>query len=101
MPRGGKRPNAGRPRGSKGKATIEKAIMVERSMADSNASGRKLGKEVIEHYMHVFAEIADAERVAALADKPTPRPQYRANRQSRRSLLIHRCRPVRASTSTR
>ncbi len=70
MPRGGKRPNAGRRRGSKNRATIEKAIIAERDIAEAQASGRKLGKEVIDHYMHVFAEIADTERAAALAEKP-------------------------------
>ena len=35
MPRGGKRPNAGRRRGSKGKATIEKAIIAERDLAEA------------------------------------------------------------------
>ena len=61
MPRGGKRPNAGRRRGSKGKATIEKAIIAEQDIAKAQVSGRKLGKEIIDHYMHVFAEIADSE----------------------------------------
>jgi CBS domain-containing protein len=78
MPRGGKRPNAGRRRGSKGKATIEKAIIAERDLAEAKASGRKLGKEVLDHYMHVFAEIADTERAAALAEKPEYASEHEA-----------------------
>jgi CBS domain-containing protein len=78
MPRGGKRPNAGRRRGSKGKATIERAIIAERDIAEAQASGRKLGKEVIDHYMHVFAEIADGERAAALAEKPANAREHEA-----------------------
>ena len=78
MPRGGKRPNAGRRRGSKGKATIEKAIIAERDIAKAQVSGRKLGKEIIDHYMHVFAEIADTERAAALAEKPENAREHEA-----------------------
>ena len=78
MPRGGKRPNAGRRRGSKNRATIEKAIIAERDIAEAQASGRKLGKEVIDHYMHVFAEIADTERAAALTEKPENAREHEA-----------------------
>jgi hypothetical protein len=58
MPRGGKRPNAGRRRGSKGKATIEKAIIAERVLAETKASGKKLAKEVIEDLMNTFVDLA-------------------------------------------
>jgi hypothetical protein len=78
MPRGGRRLNAGRRRGSKNRATIEKAIIVERDLAKTNASGRKLGKEVLDHYMHFFAEIADTERAAALTEKPENAREHEA-----------------------
>jgi hypothetical protein len=62
MPRGGKRPNAGRRRGSKGKATIEKATIAERVLAETKASGKKLAKEVIEDLMNTFVALADCYR---------------------------------------
>jgi hypothetical protein len=78
MPRGGRRANSGRRRGSKNRATIEKAIVAEHDLTEAQASGRKLGKEVIEHYMHVFAEIADTERAAALAERPENAREHEA-----------------------
>ena len=78
MPRGGRRLNAGRRRGSKNRATIEKAIIAERVLAEAKVSGRRLGKEVLDHYMRVFAEIADTERAAALAERPENAREHEA-----------------------
>jgi hypothetical protein len=58
MPRGGRRANSGRRRGSKNKATIEKAIIAERDLAETQASGKKLAKEVIEDLMNTFVDLA-------------------------------------------
>ena len=58
MPRGGRRANSGRRRGSKNKATIEKSIIAERDLAETQASGKKLAKEVIEDLMNTFVDLA-------------------------------------------
>jgi hypothetical protein len=79
MPRGGSKPGerrGGRKKGTPNKATLEKALVAEHDLAEAKANGRRLGKEVLDHYMHVFAEIADSERSAALSDKPENSPEH-------------------------
>ena len=46
------------------------ARIAERVLGEAKASGRRLGKEVLDYFMHIFTEIADAERAAALAERP-------------------------------
>jgi len=73
MPRGGSKPGerrGGRQKGTPNKVTAEQALSAERVLAKAKVSGRRLGKEVLDYYMHVFAEIADSERAAALTEKP-------------------------------
>ena len=73
MPRGGSRPGerrGGRKKGTRNKATVQMARIAERVLGEAKASGRRLGKEVLDYFMHIFTEIADAERAAALAERP-------------------------------
>ena len=46
MAKGGARPGAGRPRGPS-KATIEKALIAERTVSEAKTSGKRLAKEVL------------------------------------------------------
>jgi len=55
---GGARPGAGRPRGVRNKATIEKALIAEQVVARAEMTGRKLAKEVLDEFMHLFAGMA-------------------------------------------
>jgi hypothetical protein len=64
-----RRGRGGRRKGTPNKATLGRALITERDLAKAKASGRKLSKEMLDHYMHIFAEIADSERAAALAEK--------------------------------
>jgi hypothetical protein len=66
MPRGGRQPGAGRPKGAKGKATIERELEAARRVA-ANASGerRDSALQVLERIMVV------AEGAAGLL-RPTP-----------------------------
>jgi len=73
MPRGGSKPGerrGGRKRGTPNRTTLERTLVAERDLAEAKADHRPLGKEVLEHYMHIFAEIADSERAAVLAENP-------------------------------
>jgi hypothetical protein len=58
MPRGGYRPNAGRKKGVPTKATLQKALIAERTVADARMSGRKLAKEILDDFMQLFAGMA-------------------------------------------
>src|SRR5262245_61250470 len=81
MPRGGSKPGerrGGRKKGTPNKATLEKALIAERDLTEAKAHRRPLGKEVLEHYMHIFAEIADSERAAVLAENPENSPEHEA-----------------------
>jgi hypothetical protein len=81
MPRGGSKPGerrGGRQKGTPNKVTAEQALIAERVLAKAKVSGRRLGKEVLDYYMHVFAEIADAERAAALTEKPENAREHEA-----------------------
>lgn len=55
---GGARPGAGRPKGSRGKVNIQKALRAELTTAEAKASGRKLAIDVLEDFMHLFAGMA-------------------------------------------
>ena len=64
MPRGAKPGQrfGGRKPGTPNKATIEKAIIAERIVNEAEMKGRKLGKEVLEEFMVMFAGIAAAHQ---------------------------------------
>lgn len=53
MPKGGARPGAGRPPGPS-RATVEKALIAERTVQEARATGKKLGKERLEELMEIF-----------------------------------------------
>jgi hypothetical protein len=57
MPRGAKpgERRGGRLKGSKNKATIEREIIAEQTLARARMEGKKLGKEILEEFMIVFA----------------------------------------------
>jgi hypothetical protein len=81
MPRGGSKPGerrGGRQKGTPNKVTAEQALSAERVLTKAKVSGRRLGKEVLDYYMHVFAEIADSERAAALTEKPENAREHEA-----------------------
>lgn len=48
----------GRVKGTPNKKTVEKALEAERAVAEAKASGRKLGKEMLDDFMHTFAGMA-------------------------------------------
>ena len=52
------RKTGGKIKGSKNKATIEKAIIAEQVLARAEMQGRKLAKEVLDEFMHLFAGMA-------------------------------------------
>lgn len=52
------RKTGGRRRGTPNKATLEKALVAARSIADAKAAGKKLAKEVLEDFMLLFAGMA-------------------------------------------
>jgi hypothetical protein len=59
MARGGVRPGAGRPDGAKSKTTIEKELLAAKIMAEqAQKPGRKLAKEVLDDFMHLFMGLA-------------------------------------------
>jgi len=59
---GGLRNGAGRPKGIPNKATIEKAMIAGQIAARAEMQGRKLAKEVLDEFMHLFAEMAASAR---------------------------------------
>ena len=48
----------GRTAGTPNKATVERALVAQRQVAEAKASGRKLGKEIVEDFAHAFASMA-------------------------------------------
>lgn len=48
----------GRVKGTPNHATVEKALKAQRELEAAKASGKKLAKEVLEDFMHLFAGIA-------------------------------------------
>jgi hypothetical protein len=60
--KGGPRPNSGRPKGQKNKATIERELIAarqaEKRVDEAVNSGRKLAKDVLDDFMHLFASVA-------------------------------------------
>jgi len=62
MPRGGPRPNAGRKRGSRNKAVIEREILAEQIANRARMNGEKLGKEVLAELMTQFCDMAERAR---------------------------------------
>ena len=59
MPRAKGTPKTGgRVKGQPNKATVEKTIIAERIMSEATMSGKKLGKEVLDDFMGVFASMA-------------------------------------------
>ncbi len=48
----------GRHKGVPNRATIEKAKVAELALAEAKAQGRKLAKDVLEDFMHLFAGMA-------------------------------------------
>jgi hypothetical protein len=69
----------GRPKGGKNKATLERAVIAERIMNETQMTGRKLGKEVIEEFMNMFGGIAAAfqPQPAAQGQPLTPQDMKR------------------------
>jgi hypothetical protein len=60
MPRGSKpgERRGGRPKGGRNKTTLERALVAERVLKETQMTGRKLGKEVLEEFMNMFGGIA-------------------------------------------
>lgn len=59
MAAGGYRPNAGRKVGSRSKDSVERELLAERIMAEqAQKPGRKLAKEVLDDFMHLFMGLA-------------------------------------------
>jgi hypothetical protein len=67
MARGKK--TGGRRAGTPNKATLEKALIAERAVAEVKAAGRKLATEMLDAYMHIFAETATRFRALGDLDK--------------------------------
>ncbi len=57
---GGARKGAGRKPGIPNKVNIERAILAEQITNESRKRGAKLGREVMEEFMHLFAGMAAA-----------------------------------------
>ena len=60
----------GRAKGVPNKATLQKALIAERTVADARMSGRKLAKEILDDFMQLFAGMA-----AHYQPTPPDRPQ--------------------------
>jgi hypothetical protein len=60
MPAGAKpgERRGGRAKGQQNKATIEQALIAEQVLKRASMEGKKLGKEVLEEFMGIFAELA-------------------------------------------
>jgi len=69
MAKGGARPGAGRPRGPS-KATIEKALIAERTVSEAKTAGKKLAKEVLEDFMLLFTGMAAGFQIAPPGASP-------------------------------
>lgn len=61
MPKGGRRPGAGRPPGPS-KARTERALIAEQTIARAEMRGEKLAKEVLNDFMKLFAGMAGAHQ---------------------------------------
>jgi hypothetical protein len=70
MPRGSKpgERRGGRPKGGKNRATLERAVVAERIMNETQMAGRKLGKEVLEEFMILYSGLAGAFQPKSAAD---------------------------------
>lgn len=64
----------GRVKGMPNKTTIERALIAERTVADAQASGKKLAKEVLDDFMQLFAGMA-----AHYQPTPPSAPRQNAN----------------------
>lgn len=62
----------GRPKGSPNKATIEQAEIAKRQVEGAKVSGRKLGKELLDDFAHLFAGMAAAYQPAPPGQPPRP-----------------------------
>jgi hypothetical protein len=60
MPRGSKpgERRGGRSKGGRNKTTLERAFVAERILKETQMTGRKLGKELLEEFMNMFGGIA-------------------------------------------
>ena len=70
MPRGS-RPGerrGGRHKGGKNKATIERSLVAERIVNETQMAGRKLGKEVLEEIMILYSGLAAAFQPKSAGD---------------------------------
>jgi hypothetical protein len=52
------RKTGGRRAGTPNKATVEKTLVAEQAAAEAKAAGKRLAKDVLEEFMHIFAETA-------------------------------------------
>ena len=52
------RKTGGRAKGTRNRATVERALVAERAAAEDKATGKRLAKEVLDDFMHIFAETA-------------------------------------------
>jgi hypothetical protein len=52
------RKTGGRGKGTRNKATVERALIAERVAAETKSTGKPLAKEVLDDFMHIFAEAA-------------------------------------------
>lgn len=83
MPRGVPPTNRprGRPKNSRNKATIERervaAEIAQKTVADARVAGKKLGKEVLDEFMHLFAGMAAAYQPAPPGMEIAPSPGRR------------------------
>lgn len=78
MPKGsnikkGMRPG-GRKKGGLNKRTIEKVEEARIAVENARGAGKKLAKEVLEDFMHLFARMADAHHGAALGQQTAIQP---------------------------
>lgn len=70
---GGARTGAGRPKGSLSKSTIERAALAERIIAEQKQQpGKKLAREVLDDFMHLFTGLAAMHQ--PLPDNVLPQP---------------------------
>jgi hypothetical protein len=72
MPRGGKRPNAGRRPGVRNKATIERALITEQVTARAAMEAKPLGKETLDAFMTEFTTMAEHYRPARPGQPANP-----------------------------
>jgi hypothetical protein len=74
--RGGARPGAGRPQGPS-RATIERALIAERTVQSAKATGNKLAKERLEELMEIFiGATAYFQPTVAIGTQPNPNQDW-------------------------